>query len=115
MPRFVKLLGTQVLEDELLLLHTCAMLSQASSARPRLFSANYTHGDLSASQKPHTNGSRWDIGPRLCRASVADEKREAQTLRLRHTERSVHAARQPQADLRRRRFECHGCSMRSLS
>jgi hypothetical protein len=31
MPRFVKLLGTQVLEDELLLLHTCAMLSQVCS------------------------------------------------------------------------------------
>ncbi len=30
MPRFVKLLGTQVLEDELMLLHTCAMLSQVS-------------------------------------------------------------------------------------
>ena len=28
MPRFVKLLGTQNLEDELLLLNTCAMLSQ---------------------------------------------------------------------------------------
>ncbi len=33
MPRFVKLLGTQVLEDELMLLHTCAMLSQVT---PRL-------------------------------------------------------------------------------
>ncbi len=32
MPRFVKLLSTQVLEDELLLLHACAMLSQASGA-----------------------------------------------------------------------------------
>jgi hypothetical protein len=30
MPRFVKLLGTQVLEDELMLLHTTAMLSQVS-------------------------------------------------------------------------------------
>jgi hypothetical protein len=30
MPRFIKLLGTHVLEDELLLLNTCAMLSQVS-------------------------------------------------------------------------------------
>ena len=31
MPRFVKLLGTLNLEDELLLLNTCAMLSQVRS------------------------------------------------------------------------------------
>jgi hypothetical protein len=65
MPRFVKLLSTQVLEDELMLLHTCAMLSQASfiiiiiiivlllllycSARQKLcrfISATGTHTDL---------------------------------------------------------------------
>jgi hypothetical protein len=32
MPRFVKLLSTPVLEDELLLLHACAMLSQVKAA-----------------------------------------------------------------------------------
>ena len=53
MPRFVKLLGTQSLEDELLLLNTCAMLSQVRAPSPACFIAPTTRRST-----PRTT-SRW--------------------------------------------------------
>jgi hypothetical protein len=60
MPRFVKLLSTTVLEDELLLLHACAMLSQASHVPAAILFPPFsflTHSRPAALQKSRSNGA----------------------------------------------------------